>query len=96
MSLRRHSAKVVVGMVILYLRHHFTYNFRVAWLCMPCFPQTEGQRYNLKLCHTVEKCDFLQPIIHSQIINSLLSVISIVLLATSRKLDTSIALAVLA
>ena len=38
--------------------------------CMPCFSQIISEM--LSEIHTVEKCDFLLPVIRSQIFNSLL------------------------
>ena len=75
-SLGRHSAKVLsktvdtcnsIVAMVRDLRRHLTYNSREHGIqCMPCFSKIISEM--LLDIHTMEKCDFLKPIVHSQMI----------------------------
>ena len=66
-----HSVKVLsttVGysIVAMTLWYQLTYNPRGAWHTVPCSPRIISEM--ILESHAMEKCDFLKPIIHSQII----------------------------
>ena len=74
---RRHSAKVLrvrvdnsIVATVIDLWRYLIYDSRGARSkCMPCSSRIITKM--LPEILTIEKCDFLKPIVHSQIINSL-------------------------